>query len=308
MKLSILVTNYNYGHYLEEAVSSLFQNQSLDSFEVLLIDDGSTDESHSVIEKLIQKFPAIRCFKQQRNGGQEAALEVAFQHARGEYLHPFAADDVMLAGSIDRMLDYFKRYPEIPCFCSDNAYFFADRTGTIEIAKTIDTSLFHFFAPRAVYQLFAHTDFWIPGHTIFAKKEIYLQYTPFDKQLKFLNDWWVNHRMALKEGVGYIPEAISTQRRHHASFSASASLESKRGVWLYLFKLLEKNPIELQPLYRSGIFRSFGLRAIYKDLLKTPRYWKYLAPMCRKILEKKIADLLFLPRERFWLYISKFKK
>src|SRR6478752_6084774 len=114
MKLSIIITNYNYAHYLEQAVTSLYRNQSLNDFEVLLVDDGSTDRSPEVIHQLLQRFPWLRFFSHSKNLGQKAAFETAYPHLQGEYVHPFAADDVMLPGSIDLMLQYFKRYPHVP--------------------------------------------------------------------------------------------------------------------------------------------------------------------------------------------------
>lgn len=305
MILSIIVTNYNYGHFLEQAVQSLFENHSLLSFEVLLVDDGSTDNSKEIIQKLGRRFSSLRVFQHEQNRGQEAAFETAYRHVKGEYIHPFADDDIMLPGSIDLMLGYFKLFPNVPAFCSDNASFSLSHTH-LKICKLLNINEFHYFAPEVVYKLFAHTNFWIPGHTIFAKRDIYFKYTPFDKNLRFINDWWVNHRLALKEGIGYIPQAICTQRKHAASFSAAPSLENKRAVWLYIIHLLEKQPEEHKLLYRSGIFRMFGIKAIYKDLLFKPRYWKYLVPICFKILKKKWAALLPLNFDRY--LISKFQK
>ncbi len=302
MKLSIIVTNYNYGHFLEQAISSLFKNKNLDFFEVLLVDDGSTDNSAAVIEKLLRQFPSIRFFQHEKNLGQAAALDTAFAQMRGEYLHPFAADDVMLPGAIDIMLDHFIRFPEIPCFTSDNAYFhLADPEPLIEISKTIDAGEFHFFSSHDVYKLFAHTDFWIPGQTIFAKTEIYLKYAPFDKKLQFIMDWWVNHLMAIQEGIGYIPTAISAQRKHATSFSSAIDTQRKIDVWIYLFQLLETNPEQLKPLYQSGVFRMFGIKAIYRKLITTPKYWKYFLPMFRKIAEKKTANILAVNCDQYWL-------
>ena len=49
-KVTVYITNFNYGHYLEKAVNSVL-NQTYEEVEVLIIDDGSTDNSHDIIEK-----------------------------------------------------------------------------------------------------------------------------------------------------------------------------------------------------------------------------------------------------------------
>lgn len=289
MRLSIIVTNYNYGRFLEQALTSIYQNRAHDQYEVLLVDDGSTDESRKIIKSLGVRFPTLRIFYHDQNLGQEAAFETAYPHLRGEYLHPFAADDIMLPHTIDKMLEYFEHFPSVPAFCSDNAFFsIANPKPLLEIAKLLDTSEFHFFPPESVCRLFYETSFWVPGHTLFAKREIYLKYTPFDKNLRFINDWWVNHRLALHEGIAYIPGALSAQRKHPSSFSAAPSLESRKAVWLYLLSLIEKEPAKYRALYRSGIFRMFGVRAIYKELLCKPKYWKYLWPICRRMAHEYV--------------------
>lgn len=291
IKLSILVTNYNYGHYLEETLSSLFQNKRMDEVEVLFVDDASTDNSREVVEKL--NLP-LRTFCHEKNLGQEEALNTLYPHIRGLYVHPFAADDIMLPGALDTMLSYFDRFPHIAAFCSDVALF--EEGQKMRVQPLFETKEFHYFSPKAVCHLFAHTDFWIPGPTIFAKKEIFLQYGPFDKKLYSINDWWVNHRIAFFEGVGYIPCAISKQRQHAHSFGRRISKEKVIASWLHLFELLNNDP-KLKPLYRTGVFRMFGLRIIYKHLLFRPRYWKYLLPMMRKMVEER----LFKNRNQAWL-------
>jgi len=283
-KLSVVVTNYNYGHFLEGAISSIYQTVLLHELEVLLVDDGSTDASKEIIAKLLQRYPSIRFFQHEKNLGQGAALETAFAHVQGEYIHLFAADDLMLSGTIDIVLDYIQKYPTCPAFCSDNCIFSKWDPPILEISKWIDSHEFRFFNPENIYKLFSKTHCWIRGHVFFAKTDVYFKYTPFDMNLRMIADWWVIHQLAFNEGIGYIPHALCAQRMHPASYGAAPSLEKRRDSWLYLLQLLEKNPRQYKRLYQSGIFRIFGLRAIYKDLLLTPRYWKYLLPICRKIL------------------------
>ena len=183
-----------------------------------------------------------------------------------------------------QLLDYIQKYPTCPAFCSDNCIFSKWDPPILEISKWIDSHEFRFFNPENIYKLFSKTHCWIRGHVFFAKTDVYFKYTPFDMNLRMIADWWVIHQLAFNEGIGYIPHALCAQRMHPASYGAAPSLEKRRDSWLYLLQLLEKNPRQYKRLYQSGIFRIFGLRAIYKDLLLTPRYWKYLLPICRKIL------------------------
>jgi hypothetical protein len=95
-KLSILIANYNYEQFLSEAVESAL---AIDwpSKEIIVVDDGSTDGSRSVLESFGERITAI--FKE--NGGQRAAYNVGFARATGDIIIFLDSDDV-LAPSIMR--------------------------------------------------------------------------------------------------------------------------------------------------------------------------------------------------------------
>ncbi|MDE2579674.1 MAG: glycosyltransferase [Hyphomicrobiales bacterium] len=89
MLISVVITNYNYGRFLSEAIESVL-GQSHADVECLVVDDGSTDESRSVIEK----YPAVRAiFKS--NSGQAQSLKMGAAAARGEVIVSLDADDYL---------------------------------------------------------------------------------------------------------------------------------------------------------------------------------------------------------------------
>lgn len=280
IKLSTIVANYNYAHFLEEALLSILKQEG--PYEVLIIDDASTDGSRDLIVEFAKKFPQVRYHFKEKNEGVEEAFNTGLQLAQGEYVHLFASDDLYLPNSLALIFEHVDRFPTAPLFCSDFAYF--SDSSTIEIKKQLpQSSHFSFFSPAEVFKLFQTTRFWIPGHTVIAKKCLY---TPLEKPLGSVSDWLIHHTIALKEGVGYIPKGLIAMRQHAYNYSSSFSAEKKRRVWLYLLDTLEKNPDKYDELYRSGILRMLGVRTIFKDLLTTPRYWKYLSPMIKRELLK----------------------
>lgn len=88
--ISVYITNFNYGRYLKQAIESVLV-QTCQDFELLIIDDGSTDDSLSVI-KLFRDHPKVRVILQQ-NKGLNATNNVAMHHAQGKYLIRLDADD-----------------------------------------------------------------------------------------------------------------------------------------------------------------------------------------------------------------------
>lgn len=93
MKFSFIVPVYNVEQYLEECVVSL-ENQSFDSFEIILVDDGSTDSSGLLCDSLAGKDERISVIHK-KNGGLSDARNVGVEHAAGDYLCFIDSDDFL---------------------------------------------------------------------------------------------------------------------------------------------------------------------------------------------------------------------
>ena len=94
MDISVVVPLYNEEESLPELVSwihSVMKENGF-SYEILLVDDGSTDYSWSVIEELHESYPSIRGIRFQKNYGKSAALHVGFQNSRGKVVITMDAD------------------------------------------------------------------------------------------------------------------------------------------------------------------------------------------------------------------------
>lgn len=105
--LSIVIANYNYGRFLEEAIQSVL-SQSCQDFELIICDAASTDNSVDVIRKYEDKL-AWWC--SEKDGGQSAAFNKGFSHAHGRFLTWLNADDVMLPGTIERLKIAAEKHP-----------------------------------------------------------------------------------------------------------------------------------------------------------------------------------------------------
>ena len=105
---TVLIDTYNYGEFIEEAVSSvLAQDFPPAEREILVVDDGSTDDTQ---ERLRKFGGAIRCLRKP-NGGQASAFNYGFEHARGEVIALLDSDDTWLPEKLGRVYEEFKRYP-----------------------------------------------------------------------------------------------------------------------------------------------------------------------------------------------------
>jgi glycosyltransferase involved in cell wall biosynthesis len=106
---TVLIDTYNYGEYVEEAVSSaLAQDFPAEEREILIVDDGSTDDT----PERLQKFGETIRYLRKANGGQASAFNFGFEHARGEVIALLDADDVWLPAKLGRVYEEFERHPE----------------------------------------------------------------------------------------------------------------------------------------------------------------------------------------------------
>ena len=99
MWVSIVINNYNYARYLGTAIDSALA-QTWQPLQVVVVDDGSTDESWSVIQRYGRRIEAIH----QANGGQGAAYNAGFAASRGQWVLFLDADDLLDADALQRMM------------------------------------------------------------------------------------------------------------------------------------------------------------------------------------------------------------
>lgn len=99
--ISIIITNYNYAGFLQRCIDSCLTQRASFSFEVLVVDDGSTDQSLDVIDSIVD--PRLRVIKRQ-NAGIEKAANAGISAAAGEFFVRVDADDYLLPGFIEEML------------------------------------------------------------------------------------------------------------------------------------------------------------------------------------------------------------
>lgn len=105
--ISVLIDTYDYGRYVEAAIDSvLAQDFPRDQIEILVVDDGSTDDTR---ERVATYGERVR-YLWKENGGQAAALNLGFAEARGEIVATLDADDYFLPEKLRRVAEEFEKH------------------------------------------------------------------------------------------------------------------------------------------------------------------------------------------------------
>ena len=103
--LSIIIPCYNCTATLEEAVESVYVHELQIPFEIVMVDDGSTDSTRDVIVELSRKHPEIRYTFHRENLGGGAARNTAVEHSEGDLIFCLDSDDMLTPGMLSRMVD-----------------------------------------------------------------------------------------------------------------------------------------------------------------------------------------------------------
>lgn len=120
MDISVIVPVYNKAEYVEDGLRSILGQQGVEAFEVIAVDDGSTDGSGAICDGMAASCSRLKVVHVQ-NGGVTAARRIGWEHATGEYVTFADPDDKMAPGGLKTLLDAIKT------------------TGADEVVATYDT-------------------------------------------------------------------------------------------------------------------------------------------------------------------------
>ena len=124
--ITVYITNYNYGKYIRQAVDSIL-NQTLQDFELIIIDDGSTDNSKTIIEEY-SGHPKIKIIYQQ-NKGLNISNNVALRMTEGKYIMRLDADDYLDENALLVMSSLLEKDDDLGLVFPD--YYLIDTEGNI---------------------------------------------------------------------------------------------------------------------------------------------------------------------------------
>lgn len=116
--VSVIIVNYNTRDYLERCLHSLFEHTKNVSFEVIVIDNASSDDSVQVIK---YKYPKVTVIESDRNLGFGAANNHAFDEAKGKYIFFLNPDTVLMNNAISILAAYLEAHPQV-ALCGGNLF------------------------------------------------------------------------------------------------------------------------------------------------------------------------------------------
>ena len=264
-KISVIIPNYNHAHLIEKAIISIYQ-QSVKPYEIIVVDDGSTDESIKVISNLRKKISSLKLITCRKNNGVLRAGMLGVKESSGDILNFRAADDVMPDNSIKLAQDALIKYPESKIVFGEVSFFHKNiKDSTIETLALSDE--IKYFSPANILELWK-PDFNLPEPACFVSKSALLEQGGLFEEAKWYSGWLCFTSIALKYGLTFIPETLNTFRLNANSYGTVnlRNYNVQRDVLRFLIKQVMSFDRELkEKFFQCGAFTIFGQQL--EDLL-----------------------------------------
>ena len=176
--------------------------------ELIIIDDGSTDNSWEIIQDFARKYPFIRPFKNDKNMGCEFSVNRGLQLAQGDFFYGAAADDFVQPGFFEKSMALLSRYPEAGLCCTIGDWR-EESTGLnwhVGVGMTDEPA---FLPPNRMVELERAGRLFIAGHTVIIKKSALFEVGKFNSEIKYACDWFSYTVTGFRYGICVVPEPLA---------------------------------------------------------------------------------------------------
>ncbi|MCC7201184.1 MAG: glycosyltransferase [Nitrospirae bacterium] len=207
-KVSVIIPAYNRAGYIIQTLQSVFA-QTFTDYEVIVIDDGSTDDTEDALKPYSGRITYIR----KANGGQGSARNVGIRMAKGEYIAFLDSDDLWLPEKLKTQVTFMDNHPEYGLTFSGCE--FIDDAGKVigEWSSPLDFS-FDSILLRGNYIM-------IP--TVMVRRDVFDQAGLFNEARELISvedyDMWL--RIGLTYKIGYVDPVMARYRFHSGNISLS---------------------------------------------------------------------------------------
>jgi len=286
--VSIIIPAYNAEKFISATIESALQ-QSIDYKEIIIVDDGSTDSTLSIVKSFGDK---VKCI-QQENQGVSAARNKAVNAAVGKWIAFLDADDIWYPEKLEKQLT----------FMGDAKWSYTDSQYVGDhINSTIYRSDLTSMHEGLVYAELIVTNF-LTTSTILMSKDLYLEHGGMDESLVALEDWNLWVKLSRDNKISYIKESLAEYRVYPGSTSRKVRqvLPIHEQVIEGIYSEISEDS-ELQLLKPKALVSSYGacayiaedsadyifaLNCMIKAVLLSPnsfRHWKSIVRIIIHIL------------------------
>ncbi|MBM4137171.1 MAG: glycosyltransferase family 2 protein [Nitrospira sp.] len=255
-RVSVIIPAYNSARYLLDAIDSVFA-QTYKDLEVIVIDDGSTDNTKEILEPYMDRI----IFLQQVNSGPSKARNLGIQRSSGEYLAFLDADDIWFPEKLEKQVRLSDSMPEVGMVYTDAVFSYAD--GSRSPHSWLST-----FPKRTSGSIFESllSACFILIPTVMVRRECLIDVSYFREDLKCWEGYDLWLKIAFVYPIEMIEDRLVVRRVHDKNLFYSSIVNELHGLiqiyegWLSRVKELSDNSVEI---IRRNLKRNYRRLGIY---------------------------------------------
>lgn len=265
MKVSILINNYNYARFLDECILSL-QNQTYKNIEIILYDDGSTDNSLEVASKYeFVKVVSNRNFGKKPSFNQANAINTAFMHSEGDIVCLLDSDDFFAENKIAAVVECFTKNTDC-VLIQHGAYEYLG--GKVTCVHDYSSSSLDY---KKLYYSKKWTGFFNPTSTLSFTRTYLEKVLPLqqDRYWRVWPDVRLSRLAPFYGKVISLKDCLTYYRKHGSNDSSTmnrkglATFKNQIAHHLFVNEAISKLGGKKVPFYLSINFLKFLLKAIF---------------------------------------------
>lgn len=270
--VSVIIPTYNYGSFIGEAIESVLA-QTFPVSEIIVVDDGSSDNTEEVVGKFGNKVKYIK----QKNGGVGLARNTGVKHSTGEFIAFLDADDIWLPHKLERQIQLVQNDEEIGLVTTGLREFDASGKTVGEYQNGQNG--------WCAENILLSEPVVGPPSTFLLKRGVFEKVNGFDetKDMHPAEDWEFCYRVAREFKLAYLPELL-VEYRYHGNNAHLQIPKFERAMLLAYEKTFRNNTVEMQKLksrsygilhrvLAGSYFRVRNYRQFIKHSLKS--FWLY---------------------------------
>jgi len=238
--VSVAMASYNGGKYISEQLDSII-SQTYTNIEIVIVDDGSSDNTINIIKDYQAQYPFIFLFLNERNKGVTKTFERAVAESKGAFIAFCDQDDIWIADKIETLVKEIGEHDAI--YANSQLVDAAGNSLGRDFSAIMKMQSYYSGTPF----LLSNT---VPGHAVLAKAVFLKRIVPFPAELFF--DVWVAYNAGGNNGIKFIDKTLVKYRQHESNTvgtNQSKNKKNKRTTQeLFDIKLKELKALEPAPI------------------------------------------------------------
>jgi hypothetical protein len=237
--VSVLVDTYNHERYIEQAIVSVIeQDFSSDDYEIVVVDDGSTDRTADIVR---QFAPRVRLLSK-KNGGQASAFNAALPELAGQIVAFLDGDDWFAQSKLSAVVKEFEKTPEIGGV-AHGFYEFHEDTQETKVCAPESRNFLNLTTAAAAREALSWWQFLVVG-SVTVRRKVLESVLPISEELVFCADGPIAWA-AIASGMTVFEQPLCFYRHHADNLHAvntgdSARMHSKLRMNFLMFEEIEK--------------------------------------------------------------------